>query len=515
MRKQTAHHQAWTSEDLPELHKARELWEHQPLKALTFFQMAARKHPCNQTALIDAARALGDAHHIREAKALLTKLDHHAKQTPQAAELIGQSYRMAHMPDEALEYLQLAAASPDCLEAVIELVIYYERRHQTERARQWLEPALSKNPTLPALVLLHGRLLRREGEHTKAINQFLNVANEESAHFYHRSEAWYELANIEDAQGDYHSAYRSASKAKDLLRPAAKDMMETDHLWRNRQKEIAEVFSSETLESWKNSTRASKLTPCMLTGCPRSGTTLFERVIGSHPMIQSFDELNIFPRYLHGSMFGHAKAGEDGASAFQRITKASARSAGLKYWKLFAQHSPPNENHRVLLDKNPSATGQLPVFLRMFPHAKILYALRDPRDIAVSCFLRFLPLNSISAHFLDPNTTLDWISKELSYWQGIKQSIPEDQWHEVQYEDTVRNLKQTVMATLKLLDLPWDAQISNYLSTRTQHPVNSPTYLEITQPIHTRSVGRWKHYAFAFEAAFDRHPQLMEQLGDD
>lgn len=512
MRQKLNHHAPWTSEDLPELQKARKLWESSPLKALTLFQMAARKHPHNQTALLDAARALGDAHHIQEAKSLLKKLDSQAKQTPQAAEHLGQSYRMAHMPEEALEYLQLAAASPDCLEAVIELVIYYERRHLTNQARQWLEPALKNNPTLPALILLDGRLSRREGEQSKARSQFHSIANNESAHFYHRAEALYELANIEDALGDYHAAYKSAAKAKELLRPAANGMMEMGLLWRARQNEIATALSPETLQFWRESMRPSKLTPCLLTGCPRSGTTLFERVIGAHPMIQSFDELDIFPRYLHGYLFNHARGTEDGASALNRITKATARSAGNKYWKLFAQHAKPNEQHQVLLDKNPSATGQIPAFLRMFPHARILYALRDPRDIAVSCFLRFLPMNSVSAHFLEPGTTLNWIHEELNYWQEIKQIIPPEQWHEIRYEDTVQQLEQTVGGSLEWLNLPEDPQVADYLTARAKQPVNSPTYLEITKPIHTRSVGRWKNYSFAFEEAFEQYDQLIQQL---
>ena len=161
------------------------------------------------------------------------------------------------------------------------------------------------------------------------------------------------------------------------------------------------------------------------------------------------------------------------------------------------------KKHKVLLlYKNLGATGQLPVYLLMHPHAKIFYALRDPRDVAVSAFLRFLPLNNISAAYLKPETTVDWIVEELSLWRSLKQSIPSDQWKEIRYENTVADLHATVSDALRFLDLDWDDSIDDYRKIRSDRPVNSPTYLEITQPIHTQSLGRWKNYAFAFEKEF-------------
>jgi len=123
--KQTA---TWSVDDLPELRKARTLWETAPLKALGMF------------ALLDAARALGSAHHLPQAKVLLEKVTPYALQTSEGTEHLGQSYRMAQMPDEAVPHFIKALKSPQQLESVIELVVYYERRHQTEKHTLNLRP---------------------------------------------------------------------------------------------------------------------------------------------------------------------------------------------------------------------------------------------------------------------------------------------------------------------------------------------------------------------------------------
>ena len=167
------------------------------------------------------------------------------------------------------------------------------------------------------------------------------------------------------------------------------------------------------------------------------------------------------------------------------------------------------EREIALFDKNPGVTGQIPVYLRMHPHTKIFYALRDPRDIAVSSFLRFLPMNNVSASYLKPDTAVAWIADELSLWQSLKPRIPQNQWQEVRYEDTVNDLHGTSSEALQSLGLEWDPAIENYRESRATRPVNSPTYLELTQPIHRKSLGRWQNYAFAFDEEFEKHADVL------
>jgi len=503
----------WTTDDLPELQKARALWESAPLKALGMFERAAKRHPYNVTALLDAARALGSAHRLPEAKSFLRKVTPYALQSPQGAETLGQSYRMAQMPDEAVDYFKKALRSPNQLESVIELAVYYERRHMIDEAKACLYPALAKHPDLAPLLLLKGRLLRREKDQEMALQLFRQVAQDESAHFYHRAEGSYEVANLEDARGDYRAAYKAACSAKQLMLPIASEFLGMGDVWRVRQQEMQEALTPELIETWKSQTSEKKRNPALLTGCPRSGTTLFEQIIGTHPQIQSFDEFDIFPRYLHGMMLRDARDDDSGRDALLGISDQVTNKARRGYWELFANHVKPTKESRVLFDKNPGVTGQIPVYLRMHPHAKIFYALRDPRDIAVSSFLRFLPMNNVSASYLKPDTTVAWIAEELSLWQSLKPHIPQNQWQEIRYEDTVNDLRGTISEALQFLGLEWDPAIENYRESRATRPVNSPTYLEITQPIHRKSLGRWQNYAFAFELEFEKHAEIFEKLG--
>ena len=105
---------------------------------------------------------------------------------------------------------------------------------------------------------------------------------------------------------------------------------------------------------------------------------------------------------------------------------------------------------RIHLDKNPPMTLVLPGFLRLFPEARILFALRDPRDVVVSCFLQYLPLNPNSVCFLTLERTARRFATDLAAWRRLRDLIASP-WLEVRYEDTVGNLEREGKTVVVLL----------------------------------------------------------------
>ncbi|WP_346187641.1 tetratricopeptide repeat-containing sulfotransferase family protein [Rubritalea halochordaticola] len=510
MNRRTAH---WTEADLPELQQARYLWENdEPAKALEFFERAAKRHPRNLMALLDAARALGNAHRLPEASALLTRASRVLEKSPQGLERLGQSYRMAYMPDLAAECFAKAVQHPECLESVIELTIYHERRHQLDRAESVLAPALVRHPDVAPLKLLHARLQYRRGEWETAKSLYAAVSEDGQAHPYHRAQAYYELANLADKEEDYRGAYQYALYAKDQLRPIAKGLDGQNALWRERHKTLVRALSPELISSWQSEVQATDKTPVFLTGCPRSGTTLLERVLGAHPQIQSFDELDIFPRFLCGAYFKDAAPDCTGEEALESCPERRLSELRASYWRLFGNHERLGRETQVLLDKNPSASGSVPVFLKLFPHAKVLFATRDPRDISVSCFLRFLPMNAVSVSFLDAARTVDYVNAELSMGADLRDRMPAEQAVEVRYESVIDDLEGTSKNALNGMQLDWSHEVAAYRELNSEREVNSPTYLEVTQPIHRKSAERWKNYAFVFESHWDEMSDLLGRL---
>jgi hypothetical protein len=231
----------------------------------------------------------------------------------------------------------------------------------------------------------------------------------------------------------------------------------------------------------------------VLAGFPRTGTTLLEQVLDAHSGVVSSDEREAFARDIFPAMWLTPATPIPTAAVFDAISLP--RLAGLRDRYLGYMEAALNEpiGDRMHLDKNPTLTVVLPGFLRLFPETRLLMALRDPRDVVMSCFLQYLPLNANSVCFLTLERTARRYANDMAMWRKLR-SLLASPWIEVRYEDTVGNLEKEARRVLEFLDLAWEAGVLNYREHLRGKAVASPTYEAVSQPLYTRAIGRWKNY---------------------
>jgi len=166
------------------------------------------------------------------------------------------------------------------------------------------------------------------------------------------------------------------------------------------------------------------------------------------------------------------------------------------------------------LDKNPPFTLLIPAMFRLFPESKLLIALRDPRDVVLSCFMQYLPLNTNSVCYLSLERAVERYTIDMGAWQRFREILPSC-WLEVRYEDTVANLERAARRTLDFLGLPWDPHVLNYRERLKTKAVASPTYEAVSKPLYATSIGRWKHYAKYFEPHLAQLQPFVRAFGYD
>ena len=166
---------------------------------------------------------------------------------------------------------------------------------------------------------------------------------------------------------------------------------------------------------------------------------------------------------------------------------------------------------RLLVDKNPAMTLMIPPMKRVFPELKLLIALRDPRDVVASCFLRYLPINPVSVCFLTVERTVDRLVLDMGSWLKMRKMIGD--WVEIRYEDMVADVRREAARMLRTLELPWDEAVMNYRAHAEQKHVQSPTYEEVARPIFTTSIGRWQNYERYLAPSFQSLMPLVRDLG--
>ena len=428
--------------------------------------------------------------------------------------LAGQSYRMLFRPQKAIDCFQRAVAvDPTIADAHLELAVQYERRHRLNDAMLSVEKCLRAHPDYPEAKLMQARLLRRKGEHTTAGTLLQKLAENKENHPMVRAQAWAEIAQSLDRNGQYDEAMASMLRCKELLRPHAAPFQQESRAIIRLLTAITDCVTPEHFMRWREQVadfRTHKV--ALLTSFPRSGTTLLEQVLDAHPGLISSDEREAFARDIFPAMWMTATTRQPTLDALDSIPKNTLAVQRKRYLDYMAAALNQPIGDRVHLDKNPPFTLLIPAVLRLFPEMKLLIALRDPRDVVLSCFMQYLPLNSNSACYLSLEETANRYCTDMRAWRRLRDVIPSG-WLEIRYENLVSNLPAEAERVLHFLDLPWTAEVLNYRERLQNKPVSSPTYEAVSKQIYTSAIGRWKHYEKHFGTALDRLQPLVRAFG--
>jgi thioredoxin-like negative regulator of GroEL len=487
--------------DMPELQKARALWQLNRFdEALELFERATRKCPQNLLALVDASRAFGARFEIPRAEAIVDNLAKMAARNPQLLHLAGQSYRMIFRPEKAIQcFERVLAQTRQIPDAQLELAVLYERRHRLTEAYSLIEDCLRGAPDYLEAELFKGRLLRRLNESGAADALFRKLAGNGQAHPLVRAQAWAEIGQQQDREGDYDDAMQSMLRCKELLMANEERILQESAALQNHVRNLAESLTPAHFQRWAEAASAfPQKRQAVLASFPRSGTTLLEQVLDTHPGLVSSDEREAFGRDIFPAMWRTPETPLPTAAALDAAPIARLAEQRDRYLAYMAAALNEPIGDRVHLDKNPSLTPLLPGMLRLFPETRLLIALRDPRDVVISCFMQYLPLNTNSVCFLTLERTARRYAHDMDLWLTIRPKICSP-WLEIRYEDCVRNLEREARRAVEFLGLPWDHAVMAYRDRLKTKAVASPTYEAVSKPLYTSAIGRWQNYRKYFE----------------
>jgi tetratricopeptide (TPR) repeat protein len=476
------------------LARAIALWQERRFdEALRYFNDAVRETPNELGVLIDASRALGARYQMDRSLSLLAKVLRLGSRRPDVLKAVGDSYQMLGRIREAEACFRKAnrlAASPA---SALELAKICERRHALDEAEDWVAQVLRTMPRSSAALLVRGRIERRRGEFDKAQTTLRQVVGNTSLDPKIRAEAYGELCTLLDAAGDYDAAWDAILQCKQLLQPNERIAWATAQFVLGRASRMLDALTKNHFERWRCATVGGpQQRMALLTGYPRSGTTLLGQALAAHPDIVGSEELEVFS----GEVFPRLGENHTPDSPIERVLDELSPSQIFDARQLYlgAIQAILGEpiGIRMHLDKNPAMNLMIPAMKRVFPELKLVVALRDPRDVVVSCFLRYLPINPVSVCFLTLERTVDRYRLDMSAWLKMRDMI--GQWVEVRYEDMVADLTHEVRRTLAVLEVPWDEAILEYRTRASTKRVGSPSYEEVARPIFTSSIGRWQNY---------------------
>jgi hypothetical protein len=224
-----------------------------------------------------------------------------------------------------------------------------------------------------------------------------------------------------------------------------------------------------------------------LVGFPRSGTTLLENVLAAHPNAVSLEEKDCLERVSSTYL-----ASGEGLERLARITSGEATRQRDAYWSMVRGYG-VEARGRVFIDKFPLSTVQLPVVAKLFPDARLLFALRDPRDVVLSCFRRRFAVNPSMYQLLTLDGAAAFYSAVMRLSGLYRDRLPLRQ-HLIRYESLVDDFEDTARAACDFVGLEWNQGLFDFAAKARTRGILTPSAAQVARGLNREGQGVWRRY---------------------
>jgi tetratricopeptide (TPR) repeat protein len=482
--------------------------------ALSAFREATAASPTNVRALIEAAQAMAARFEIAEAERYLSLAEELVGDDPQVVPAIAHAYRLSHRPLASLRLLERLAGSGN-LPAPRwgELAVLYEQTNRPQAALAAIETCITLAPEQPEPRLVQARLLLNALQNERAERVLNSLCARSDLSPILLARAYLETARLRDSWHDYAGAMAALEKAKGIQQsdPMVGALQARSTAVTAAFQQLYQQLDERVFRRWQVSAERSDL-PCsaaaFLLSFPRSGTTLLERLLDRHPRLLAAPERTVFAREIFPQLCRDGDSSKLDFAMLDGCDRERLHEARQRYFACHRAIHGQLPADCVHMDKNPNLTSLLIGVLRVFPESKLVYALRDPRDVLVSAYSQFWPMTEYSVAFLSWEDACERYAAEMQIWLQLRKWLP--QWLEVKYEDVVSDPDQQCARVWDFLAL----ETPKELPTVDEHTVvNSPTAVAVRQPVHQRSAGRWRNYETWLRPFLDRLMPYCREFG--
>lgn len=393
----------------------------------------------------------------------------------------------------AIEYYQRSIeVNPLGIEALSNIARLFFQANRLAEARQTVNEILKLDRSAQTKLFL-ATIEYREGNYSNAKKVLSEVIFQDLLGD-DQQEAQFLIANIERKLGNYEAAFKMFSRANQgILEQEKKEIQKRQHqnqYFSSDPRPLLSWFSGESVASWERYSRDDGLPqPVFLLGFARSGTTLLDQMLHSHSTILTLEEKNTLVDIKEEFCCPQGK------DSFAQLKKERIADYRKGYWRvvinyLGLQNFPKD---KVIVDRNPFNASYLGFICRFFPDAKIIVALRDPRDVCLSCFMQNFGMNNITCNFLTMESTVRYYAATMDMLLHFREILPLD-FHYVHYENLIEDFEKEARALIAFLGLSWEDKIIQYYETAKKRYIKTASHHQVVKPLYKSAAGRWKNY---------------------
>jgi tetratricopeptide (TPR) repeat protein len=442
----------------------------------------------NATAMAAKAMALQQLDRLEEAHVWAKRAAAAAPGNAEAVHALGQVSQAIGDAQEALAAYERAASLPGTVadKAEASRALLLMEMGETAAARQAFDAALERRPRSATLHYNRADIMRFTAGDPgiEAMLELLGPSGCDSA--LDRMLLHFALGTAYLQLGDGAAAFRHLNEGNRMKRATFSYDSAATAAWLAT---IAQAFDAPTMRRLAAgrppAAAGPRFTPVFVIGMPRSGTTLVEQILASHPEVFGGGEMNFLARSLE-------PAGPYPALA-SRLQADDLTAMGRAYLSAVAKRLGPSvvDSHRVVVDKMPANFLYAGPIHLMLPQARIIHCLRDPVDTCLSCYSKLFTREQLFTY--DQRELGDFhraYQALMAHWRSV---LPASHFLEIDYEAVVQDTEGQARRMLDFIGLDWSASCLEFY--RTHRPVRTASVNQVRQPIYKTSAGRWRQFA--------------------
>ena len=396
------------------------------------------------------------------------------------------SLELGNIKDAIFNYEKVLQISPNNFISYKNLLATYENSNQIENYEKTLKLTKKKFPNEKILELYKGILFFRKKKFKESIKyldkiSFIKENETEIKRIFFLARAYDRI----DKTNEAFKFFKLGNKLENST-------FEAKQFDKNRYLKNIEnkknYFTKKNISKWTKAKSPSPiLSPIFLVGFPRSGTTLLDAILRSHPKIKVIEEKPMLLKMIN-------KIKNNDLYSLENISPAEIQYLQEEYLSELKKHTNVDDKSTLFIDKLPLNIINTGEILRIFPNARFILALRHPMDCVLSCFMQDFKLNDAMNNFLNLEDAANLYKNTMELWNQYI-SVLKVNYVVIKYEKLIKDFKPNIKIILKFLNLNWNKSLLNYRETAIKREkISTPSYYQVIQPIYKHANQRWKRY---------------------
>lgn len=400
------------------------------------------------------------------------------------------------------EFDDILKAEPNNVDVMVKRAEVAEKNNKLDVASKWLGRASQILPAQdPAVLMRQADIFMRKNDLKKA-EAVLQSIDHGQLSLTAEIDYWFRFGHILDKQKRYGEAFK-AYQAGNELRSKDKNYYSSKEELIRFAGQMRTQYARDQVMRLLEQARlpdGAQSEPVFIIGFPRSGTTLVEQILASHPEVCAGDELSAIMA-LDSDIRNRARHGEQemDVAGFRQFYFDNIDGLGFM-----------EKTATWFTDKMPFNALRLGLIKLAFPKSPVIHIIRHPLDVCLSCyFTDFAVQHGYSYKF----STLGFYFRNMIELVDYYRSQMDLNYMPVNYETLVTDAEPTVRKMLEFVGLPWDERCLEF--HKNKRVARTASYAQVNQKLYTSSLHRYKHYREYIQPLIDELGPTIEKLGYD